>query len=644
MLRRIILALLILTLGASTLPAQGLRQRMRPASEADEPTQDRAAQSLKMTRTEFTAVIRRSPSLHIAPSGGALFICRAPAKAAVNTDTTPYVDPAPFPQDQTFALNSRPGARRVIYLDFTGHVTTGTGWNDPGLPEFTTPAFDLDGDPALSPAEHAAIQLIWRTVAEDFAPFDVNVTTQDPGEGELAYSGPGDNLWGTRVVIGGSSDDWLGGGAGGIAFLDSFESAVDTPCFVFPEDLGDAASMAYAASHEVGHTFGLNHDGIAGGDEYYAGHGNWAPIMGAGYGATIVQWSRGDYANPSNTEDDLAIIASYAPYAARDIALSAPTAPELAPGDTAGGIIGRPDDTAWYRLELGNGNLDLTGTVAAPAGVPNLKLRLALVNEDGVTVAETPVGVTMGTRLQTAVTPGSYFLVVDGIGAGNPNTSFNDYGSLGRFRVAGTWPERPNNIPPIASTAGSTPLIGGRPLTVNFTGVNSVDIDGTILTYEWNFGDGSPTSNLPSPNHTYASAGVYDVTLKVTDDRGGEDIATVKATAAPRAVANRPIRVLSMTPSWVAVSRTAGRAQCVVRVVDSGGRPLPGVTVRASLTGLERSVVTAVTDRAGNAVLRSANLLSRERGTVTFAVRDMTFPGYTYLPALNKLSTSTVRR
>jgi hypothetical protein len=68
------------------------------------------------------------------------------------------------------------------------------------------------------------------------------------------------------------------------------------------------------------------------------------------------------------------------------------------------------------------------------------------------------------------------------------------------------------------------------------------------------------------------------------------------------------------------------------------------VTVRASLTGLERSVVTAVTDRAGNAVLRSANLLSRERGTVTFAVRDVTFPGYTYLPALNKLSTSTVRR
>ena len=36
----------------------------------------------------------------------------------------------------------------------------------------------------------------------------------------------------------------------------------------------------------------------------------WAPIMGAGYYENLSQWSKGDYANPSNTEDQLAIIAN----------------------------------------------------------------------------------------------------------------------------------------------------------------------------------------------------------------------------------------------------------------------------------------------------------------------------------------------
>jgi hypothetical protein len=104
------------------------------------------------------------------------------------------------------------------------------------------------------------------------------------------------------------------------------------------------------------------------------------------------------------------------------------------------------------------------------------------------------------------------------------------------------------------------------------------------------------------------------------------------------------MRVLSMAPSWVSLSRTTGVAQCVVRVVDSGGRPLPGVTLTASVQGLDTATVTVVSDRLGNATLRSAALPASVRGTVTFVVRNVTLPGYTYLPALNKVGTSTVRR
>ena len=72
----------------------------------------------------------------------------------------------------------------------------------------------------------------------------------------------------------------------------------------------NAKSIA-AAPHEIGHTFGLGHDGYEH-NEYYTGENSWlAPIMGAGYHQPITQWSNGDYVNATNFQDDVAIIASY---------------------------------------------------------------------------------------------------------------------------------------------------------------------------------------------------------------------------------------------------------------------------------------------------------------------------------------------
>src|SRR5204863_5021327 len=46
--------------------------------------------------------------------------------------------------------------------------------------------------------------------------------------------------------------------------------------------------------------------------------------------------------------------------------------------------------------------------------------------------------------------------------------------------------------------------------------------DGTIAAYSWNFGDGTPTSTLQNPSHTYAAGGSYTVTLQVTDNQGAQ--------------------------------------------------------------------------------------------------------------------------
>lgn len=58
--------------------------------------------------------------------------------------------------------------------------------------------------------------------------------------------------------------------------------------------------------------------------------------------------------------------------------------------------------------------------------------------------------------------------------------------------------------------------------TVEFDGSASTDIDGTIESYDWTFGDGESASGA-TVSHTYSVSGDYMVTLTVTDDSGATD-------------------------------------------------------------------------------------------------------------------------
>jgi len=67
---------------------------------------------------------------------------------------------------------------------------------------------------------------------------------------------------------------------------------------------------------------------------------------------------------------------------------------------------------------------------------------------------------------------------------------------------------------------------------IEFDGSGSYDPDGTITSYEWDFGDGSPVENGEIVTHTYTTVGLYAVTLTVTDNGGFTDsdqaIATIE--------------------------------------------------------------------------------------------------------------------
>jgi chitodextrinase len=83
------------------------------------------------------------------------------------------------------------------------------------------------------------------------------------------------------------------------------------------------------------------------------------------------------------------------------------------------------------------------------------------------------------------------------------------------------------NLYPQCDAGGPYAVSLGDP--VLFDGSSSTDLDGTITSWEWSFGDGA-MATVPSPQHTYAAAGAYTVTLCVTDDGGLESCCETTAT------------------------------------------------------------------------------------------------------------------
>ena len=78
----------------------------------------------------------------------------------------------------------------------------------------------------------------------------------------------------------------------------------------------------------------------------------------------------------------------------------------------------------------------------------------------------------------------------------------------------------PNQAPNASFTA--SPTSGDAPLSVSFNASGSNDPDGSIVSYSWNFGDGTNGAGL-TPGHTYNNSGNYTVSLTVTDDDGATD-------------------------------------------------------------------------------------------------------------------------
>jgi PKD repeat protein len=648
---RLLSALLLSSL--LTLTTWAAPKNSTPAGKATTAEQSRAAVFAGVDDAEFKRACPQNSHLHLDRSGRAFFSCEnQPTTAQVGPDTTPYTSTATYPLDQTFKLHTRPGASKVIYLDFTGHTTTGTPWNTnfTAGADIVTPPFDTDGIPSsISDTELAAIQDVWRRVAEDYASWDVDVTTEDPGVEAIRRTSPTDGSYGVRCVIGGSSLQWLGASAGGVAYVGSFTSQIsatstvnDTPAFVFPAQLANNARyVAEAASHEIGHTLGLYHSGQTNGTEYYAGHADWAPIMGVGYYKTVTQWTKGDYPLANNQQDQLNLITGKIARLTDEHGNSSALASIVSGAQlTAGGVISDRTDTDWFKITSGVGTVNVTAAAAAPSA--NLKIGISLVDASGLVLAQgTANG--MGANLSVPVSGGDYYVVVDGIGTGDALTAYTDYSSLGRFSLNGSWPAvGPVNQLPVASTAGSTPTSGAAPLTTQFVGTNSSDPDGIIVSYLWDFGDGA-SSTLANPSHGYATAGNYTAKLTVTDNSGGSASATLPIVVSVPTV-GKIVKVSSIVLQWVKINTSTGNIQGTVTITDGSGKAMPNASVNVTLSGMTTGTFSGATDRRGQLTVKSGKLSSAATGTTTLTVNSVTLAGYTYDPANNTVTSETLTR
>lgn len=401
------------------------------------------------------------PPLHVhahahAAAGSSRHLSAAPS--------APPGPPDPISLDRAFQLHSRPDAPHILLLDFTGHTTRGTRWNvEYSNSTIVTPPYDIDGNrAAFSAQERANIIAIWRAVAEDFAPFAVDITTEETdSRGQpLDLRGRGG-----RVVIGGSSLDWTPDEAGGLSYINSFGQPYSQPSFVFPAQLANASSKAIweATSHELGHTVGLFHDGVDF-DEYFWGQGDWAPIMGAAYNKSVSQWSKGEYPGANNQQDDLTQIAFNLGWRRDDHGGGPAAATQLPAGATVRGFIGRGGEADWFSFSAAPGLVSLTLSLLPPWGArprANMDARLAVWGACGGAplAAWNPQGALLsGTRRYNVTVAGRYYVSVTGVGDGTLATGYSSYGSLGEYSITAQYKPGPAAAPPCAPPRPPPPL------------------------------------------------------------------------------------------------------------------------------------------------------------------------------------------
>ena len=123
--------------------------------------------------------------------------------------------------EQVFSLHSKPGASNVVFLDFDGHTIEGAAWNDNNV-LVALPFDPSENDSPATTANFTQDELnrifeMWHRISEDFAAFNIDVTTEEPA---VFTSTTGHVLFTHDTDAGGQA--MPSQGAGGVAWINVF--------------------------------------------------------------------------------------------------------------------------------------------------------------------------------------------------------------------------------------------------------------------------------------------------------------------------------------------------------------------------------------------------------------------------------------
>lgn len=438
---------------------------------------DELAAANDLTAEQLRTMLRDDETVWLSADDRLFFVDPMPTSLRDDPPAPAYAFDDDIPPSEAFNLASRPSANKTIYLDFNGHHSVGNSWGH----NIVFPAYNTSGDSSsFSTSELNQIIAWWKRVVEDFAPFDVNVTTIEPPLSDLVKSNSGDQRYGVRCVQTQATGGF--GGFGGIALLNSFNDSIDNPCFSLNKGENTGSQTV---SHEAGHTLGLSHDGLNG-STYHPGTGggetSWGPLMGAPFSSNLVHWSNGDYSGATTSQNDLNIITKSANgfgFLADDHGddrfsaspVSDPVGcPTPTPG-TAEGLIHNRNDVDAFEFTTTGGIVTISAIPYEPG--PNIDIELTIQNSGGTELGVfNPVN-DLDASATLDLAAGTYYALVDGVGK---TGSYSDYGSIGRYQVS-------------VSAAGQeafTDLGGGLGnsfgLTPTFT-VSGVLCEGNDITY-----------------------------------------------------------------------------------------------------------------------------------------------------------------
>jgi hypothetical protein len=310
--------------------------------------------------------------------------------------------------------NSFPTASATIFLDFDGHRVQSAYWNGGNA---------LNCSP--SPLNEAQVREIFNRVAEDFRPFDLNVTT----DSVRFLNAPIEKR--IRIIITPTSQ-WKPN-VGGISFITSFSWGDDTPAFVFTDRLeNNSKYIAECTSHEIGHTIGLYHqsrynDQCDITEAYHAGEGTgetgWAPIMGNSYRKNMTGWNNGSTQyDCTDFQKNLLVITSENGFGFRADDFSDEINQNAIELDgkmfNQDGIITTDEDQDVFRFKLSaKSSIHVEAhpySVSNEHNGANLDIMLMLFNEKNELLKTCNTKNNLGAVLDTMLAGGNYYLVLSG--------------------------------------------------------------------------------------------------------------------------------------------------------------------------------------------------------------------------------------